>query len=1377
MASPGADSLYDDMCGAGSLNDSTRSNSSAARTFAIHAEGQSTPRLMSEDEVSSLVHNALRRARQATASSGTNSRRRTLRNFPVASRLGGSSPKYEVLVAGASKPTTPTTLSPSEMSAVERSTLPSPRLATSATHTATTTPLATSATTTNANATAMPTNAATTPMGGPKNSNRSHGSDDEMIPHTNNDVSTAPSVFSFNHPLASSLRNTAVPVSYAPSVKVKEALAHVEARANAKSPINSLSFPKSSIVNPYNKDSTVKSPRVVPPIWAEKEGSPDKYAPAVTNNSNDSEDDNVVVTDKYALYEEGLDVDSKTIPSICESTASELMLEEAMGMNRGVLNEDAPAYSNVDSKSDVDVDDVDVDGDSSEPGGAGDEDNLSEYEDSFAAHTFSSINSSDAIIKRVEEEIANARKAAQDANRRLADVSSNWEVRGTYSASETSYSVSRTRSGGPLFPDGPLQTANSGVMHVGSLLLGSPMNASAMTEASFCGEQDIHELLSISDDGGHGNRGYYGNYHGNQGDDGSYHSAIDAIGEEVDLDKPEEHKKLSPKKELDETERLRIEVVYDPETHGHDREEATPTAVVATNAEYAMSEITMKDPEDLMQEMEAEERQRENWRKTLGSDRLDEDKEVVHDHLKMTFVGYRYNEEEEEEEEEEIEEEEDEAEDENMINDEVTEIPSDEQPEPRLFEPNTTFPPSIKSNCAYEGSEEEEVPPGSRVEVVLQPWESENKDGENEASGADQNEDDVVQNDRNECPSLPQVEKSLSGDTGFNENAEQSVSGCSTYDAVSVGQATATAEEAEEKKEDHEEDRVSKAPTNDAAEAGAERQVSLATAQVVADIVLWDLGEVSSELGPSTDDDEAKTQGSSYASALEKLSKSEDSAVKTVEEVRLANAESCTINSSKSLGEASPKVSTPRRMYWFNKKEAKRKEEEVHDAKHSALMIETQDEAKIEQKIKNASTLVKESTPAAVDSRASTPKMAPRSAFVRPSSPITDQVPSPQTTDVTSCPYTTYRAPSPLTSSQTPNPQVEKCPASPQTKRAPSPQLQEYTKKAAMVENRKAHRNRAPAARAAIVDELGASESKKSVESSQSKKVRFRQRYPVPPLVAKPRPPLEIIKDSALGEPGYVLHLSKPKSDLKQLLDAVMGSSIPRRANACGALRVLAAKPKNKLTLVRTAGFLSSLVFAVDAKILLQEEDIAIDARTRAVNTLLNVVGPKDNRVLVFCHPRLPQCLVKCIVEDKSEARAAACGAFALLAKTPACREPMVKVKKLVEVLATIVKGVKDGPNFRQTDSSQYSGDDEASHQSMAKSSTSTSSSASSTSSAPSHEFEDLPQVDSIRQQKLEQIDEMAKRARLSACAAFIHLSKHCAISVRQKICVLMSCT
>lgn len=276
---------------------------------------------------------------------------------------------------------------------------------------------------------------------------------------------------------------------------------------------------------------------------------------------------------------------------------------------------------------------------------------------------------------------------------------------------------------------------------------------------------------------------------------------------------------------------------------------------------------------------------------------------------------------------------------------------------------------------------------------------------------------------------------------------------------------------------------------------------------------------------------------------------------------------------------------------------------------------------------------------------------------------------------------------------------------------------------------------------------------------SRGKKVHFKQKYPTPQQMKPFRNPSEIEFHYQAEKPTDKLWLSKPKNDLKELLQAVTGPSIQRRNNACGALKVLSTQKKNQLTLVRTEGFMDALVFAIGDNVSNEDAETGMSARTRAVNVILNVCAKKVNRHHVLQHPGLGDGLVKCMMEDKGEARELACACLANLAKSQHCREPMGKVEKLIDFLAVILKG--DDPSVFEKNrrskageqKNDYSGDDMSHAISNSHSSTSSSSTNSS--------FGDVDETIGT----LKDYPEMRKRTRMNACAALMHLSKECSIS------------
>lgn len=283
-----------------------------------------------------------------------------------------------------------------------------------------------------------------------------------------------------------------------------------------------------------------------------------------------------------------------------------------------------------------------------------------------------------------------------------------------------------------------------------------------------------------------------------------------------------------------------------------------------------------------------------------------------------------------------------------------------------------------------------------------------------------------------------------------------------------------------------------------------------------------------------------------------------------------------------------------------------------------------------------------------------------------------------------------------------------------------------------------------------------------------------------------------------MGMPEKFSKWFKAKPDLQQLLMAARGESLHRRSNACGALKVLSQQKKNQLALVRTKGFLDALVFAVSAQVPDNHDtDIALDSRGRAVTTLYNVAEPKDNRLLVMAHPGVTDALITVIEDDEGEARVQACATLAILAKTPGNRESMASVDRLLDVLGEVLLGTIDDDDEEEvepetsmdddekhTDSEEESegeSDDDEENSSVGVGSKSFSTIedghttfddetslgvSSSMSSIQPPAKKRTNKEKSIRMHKDAMHEKFLRQARVNACAALMHLSKHCAVSV-----------
>jgi hypothetical protein len=313
--------------------------------------------------------------------------------------------------------------------------------------------------------------------------------------------------------------------------------------------------------------------------------------------------------------------------------------------------------------------------------------------------------------------------------------------------------------------------------------------------------------------------------------------------------------------------------------------------------------------------------------------------------------------------------------------------------------------------------------------------------------------------------------------------------------------------------------------------------------------------------------------------------------------------------------------------------------------------------------------------------------------------------------------------------------------------------------------------------------------------------VQFKNRYDVPSLRADARSPEDIINNNKVAAPKCNLCLLDPKEEVRTLLDAIMGPSIARKFNACGALKMFSMNKKNQQTLARTDGFLDALIVAVSTDLAHEDYEAAYGTRSRALEILLKVCIPKDNRVIIFFHPDLVESIVSCAMEDDGETRMLACSVMAMLAKTHYLREPMARVVGLIDVLSIALLGLEDEEDIPGGEGSIIDSDDEdASDEGHSQTSDEASLSLDKNSEDLSHAFSgetshasgsDLSNFSSeegslgsegsnsarrIFEKKQKEREEMTMKASTNACAALLHLSKQCAAAVSDVFKFLLYC-
>jgi len=288
----------------------------------------------------------------------------------------------------------------------------------------------------------------------------------------------------------------------------------------------------------------------------------------------------------------------------------------------------------------------------------------------------------------------------------------------------------------------------------------------------------------------------------------------------------------------------------------------------------------------------------------------------------------------------------------------------------------------------------------------------------------------------------------------------------------------------------------------------------------------------------------------------------------------------------------------------------------------------------------------------------------------------------------------------------------------------------------------------------------------------------------------------EIISNNTKPTREFEGKFSQPKSQIKELILAAKGPSLPRRTNACGTIKVLAAQKKNVLLLARTEGLLASLVFVMSSQL---EGDIeaGINARTRATNALLMLSQPKDNRRMICEEEGILESLVKVINEDSGEARVYACSTLATLAKTEENRIVMMEEEILVPTLCKVIRGLYNKNGFIRNEDEEFETEDTDSTKSDSKDDDNSDiiqsgSDAEDSSTGSSDVFEFDESRPNAKQKVLKSnrkekslmsggndkkvgaanvtekkfLDELSS-TRVNACAALLHMTKQCSITAR----------
>ncbi len=200
-----------------------------------------------------------------------------------------------------------------------------------------------------------------------------------------------------------------------------------------------------------------------------------------------------------------------------------------------------------------------------------------------------------------------------------------------------------------------------------------------------------------------------------------------------------------------------------------------------------------------------------------------------------------------------------------------------------------------------------------------------------------------------------------------------------------------------------------------------------------------------------------------------------------------------------------------------------------------------------------------------------------------------------------------------------------------------------------------------------------------------------------------------------------------PTPQISDLIEGLKSESASRRSNACGTLKLMSSQKKNTTMLGKTSGLIEALL-SVSRTVPDKEvgdKDGILTTRNRALTTIALLCQSKENRRGLCENKDLISHLFDTIKNGDGEPRLHSCSSIAALAKTEENRDILAEQEGLIEELAAILTCLKEKPK------EAVEGNTEGEQRSNPTAS-----------------------------------EKIAASTRLNACAALLHLSKQCAVSV-----------
>ena len=266
--------------------------------------------------------------------------------------------------------------------------------------------------------------------------------------------------------------------------------------------------------------------------------------------------------------------------------------------------------------------------------------------------------------------------------------------------------------------------------------------------------------------------------------------------------------------------------------------------------------------------------------------------------------------------------------------------------------------------------------------------------------------------------------------------------------------------------------------------------------------------------------------------------------------------------------------------------------------------------------------------------------------------------------------------------------------------------------------------------------------------------------------IAHTKSPEQILADNTVDVVPVKVKWIDPPPEQAALIAAMLSTSIGRRSNACGTIKMMASNKKKAAALARTRILVDALILAInDGGQVGEERDVHLEAQTRATIAISHLSEVKENRVLLAQHPGLIKSLIDVIRKDKGEARVAACRSLVMMSKMQQNKMPLVETDGFILLLADIMSG-----RYDQRDKSNKNDGVSASFSSMNSDSNGGSQSQSRGNSSRCGSMKKANSSSSrasmtIRQCKDARYQEFLSLSRVNCCAAFSHLAKDCASS------------